>query len=128
MSAAAGNANAFPFKGTRQRQYLFQLEATLTTAGAVNVTTSSDPGMTITKNGGTTGQYDLAYPASPGNVHILMEFFSPAGTIAQNYIKAISETAGTASVICSAPNGTAAYGASGDKIYVDIIIDAEKST
>ena len=122
MSTVVRHANAFPVRSSRREQILFQIEAVIGGSGAVSSSTVSDPGCSIAKNA-TTGQYDLTYPASPANVHIWVEFYSPANTVSQNNIKAISETAGTASILCLGPTGSAAYPASSDKIYIDIIAD-----
>lgn len=105
----------------------FFLAVTLTTAGAVLSNDSqSDQALTIVKNGGTTGQYDLTFPATPGEVYLDITFISPANTISQWSIKTISQGAGTASIILYGPTGTAAYGASGDRILTQFTIDARK--
>lgn len=99
-----------------------RIRATLTTAGAVlttSATVSSDPGITLTKTG-TTGAYALVYPISPVDVTIDPTIISAAATIGQMTITAQSASAGTATLLFSAPNGTAAYGASGDIIILDM--------
>lgn len=121
MSAVAGNANLYPPKSATENDTTFSGQFTLTTAGAVAASPLvDDPVITLTKSG-TTGQYDLVFPAFPGAVQIeVTEIYSPLGTIGQWYTKARSSTAGTASIIFSNPAGTAAYGASGDIISVAV--------
>ena len=134
MSTYAADANAQgPIDTTKPWLRHFRMTAVLTTAGAVLAPTTgqdgaSDPGVTLAKDAGTTGEYDLTYPASPGYVAIYASIRSPLGTIGQMYVRVQSDSAGTASLIFSNPAGTAAYGASGDIIILDLFAECRPKT
>ena len=127
MTAAAGDISRFHmWSGTQDRVRLFA-HVVLTTAGAVDTTNSvyDDPAIVFLKDGGTTGLYTWVAPKAPKVKTDVFSVYSPAATVGQGYIKAISPTAGTGSVILSTPAGTAAYGASGDYFDVEFVFDTK---
>jgi hypothetical protein len=133
VSTYAADAQASPFYTTKPWLRHFRLTAILGASGAVVAPTTgqdggSDSALTLTKDGGTTGQYGLTFPASPGYVGVHASIYSPAQTIGQMAITARNNGAGTASLMFSSKAGTNAYGASGDEIVLDIFIEARPKT
>lgn len=122
MSANVADAQLYPKRTTERDSIEFKAKAVIGASGAVSSQVVSDSGVSIAKNA-TTGQYDLTFPASPGDVYIYVQFYSPAGTVSDFYIKALTESSGTASIICLTPAGAASYPASSDRIYVKIDAD-----
>jgi hypothetical protein len=133
VSAYAADAQAWPFRTTKANVIHFRMTAILGAAGVVVAATtgqdgSSDPGITLAKNGGVTGQYDIVMPATPGYFSVHASIYSPAQTIGQMAIVARNNGAGTASLMFSSKSGTNAYGASGDEIVLDLFIETRPKT
>ena len=132
MSTYAADAQAWPSRTTKANLTHFRMTAVLTTAGAVLAPTTgqdgpSDPGITLTKSG-TTGQYDLTFPQSPGYVGIYASIYSPAQAIGQMAVFLRNYAAGTASLMFSTKAGVNAYGASGDEIVLDMWFETRPKT
>jgi len=131
MSNAQSDMQVAPMRSGVGGLVHSRVRATLGAVGVVLTTSAtipSDPGIVLTKTG-TTGAYSLAYPPSPGDVSIIVTVISPLGTICSNtYLSAQNAGAGTATIVFSAPNGTAAYGASGDIIIIDMFGQAYSAT
>ncbi len=135
MSATAADAPAAgPLRTTSDREpKQFELSVIATAAGAIVATAlkQSDVTLSITKNGGTTGQYDIVFPPGPGitgaNARVMLDImvYSPAATVAGWYVKAKSISAGTMSIIFLTPAGAAAYLASGDELDLIFNIDTK---
>jgi len=133
MSTSAADAQASEMQSTIAWLKHFRMTAVLGAAGVVSAPTTgqdgaSDPGVTMVKDGGTTGEYDLTFPQSPGYVSILATIVSPASTIGQMRVRVKNDAAGTASVIFATAAGTAAYGASGDVITLDFFAETRVKT
>lgn len=133
MSTYAADMQVSPLRTSKANLYHSRITAVLTAAGAVLAPTTgqdgaSDPGITFAKNGGTTGQYDMTFPASPGYVAFEVSIYSPAQTIGQCALTARNYSAGTASLMFSTKAGVNAYGASGDEIIVDVWSETRPKT
>jgi hypothetical protein len=133
VSTYAADAQVSLLRTSKANLYHFRITAVLGAAGVVVAPTTgqdgaSDPGVTLTKNGGATGQYDLTYPASPGYVAIDVAIYSPAQTIGQFAITARNYAAGTASIMFSSKAGANAYGASGDELIIDLFAETRPKT
>jgi len=133
MSTYAADAQTSPLVTTKPWLRHFRFTAVLGAAGAVVAATTgqdgaSDPGVTLAKDGGTTGQYLLTFPQSPGYISVVASIYSPAQTIGQMALVARNYAAGTASLMFSSKSGTNAYGASGDEIILDLWAEARPKT
>jgi len=133
MTEYAADASASNLDTTKAWLRHFRFTAVLGAAGVVVAATTgqdggSDAALTMAKDAGTTGEYDITFPKSPGYVSILATVCSPLGTIGQMYVRVINNAAGTASLIFSTPAGVAAYGASGDIIILDFFIECRPKT
>jgi hypothetical protein len=89
---------------------------TATTAGAIGTTSAPGADFTCTKDGGTTGGYDLTFTPCI-DIDLLFAVRSAAATVNTVVVTALDAAAGTASILCS-KGGTAAYLASGDVLTV----------
>lgn len=135
MSATAADAPAAgPLRTTSDREpKRFDLSVSATAAGAITATAlkQSDTNLSIVKNAGTTGQYDLTFPPAPGvtgaNCRVIldMSIYSPASTVTQWRITARNFSAGTMSIVFSGKTGTDAYLASGDELDMTFDIDTK---
>lgn len=121
-TAAAVNARQ-AYDAKRQVVHM-HLEADIGASGAITVdSTETDSGVSVSKN--TTGVYDITYPACL-NASIVAQLL-PTGTpdLAQFVLAAKSATAGTAQVQHVAAGGSVANPANGDKLIVDLWLNAK---
>lgn len=111
----------YPKRTTTRGEVTARAKYTATTAGAIVTSGAGAPvapsaDFSCTKDGGTTGAYDLTFPAC-ADIDLQFDIVSPAGTVNTCVITAKDANAGTASILL-ASGATAAYLASGDIIVV----------
>ncbi len=94
-------------------------EINIGATGAVGTQVFGPPGVTFTRTG--TGTYTVVYPAALGMSIIPFVAKSAAPTVFDCSVTAKSATAGTATIVFAAANGTATDPANGDIIGLILI-------
>jgi hypothetical protein len=122
MTDVSGNVSSYPAKSARRERTSFAAVITIGAAGAVGAQDVDDPGMVLTKNGGT-GDYTLAFPLAPRGFIRALYVVSAAGTIKGVGVISFDPTAGALNFITHAGEATATNPASGDKVHVELGLD-----
>jgi hypothetical protein len=122
--------SGFPVRSLLENMVLYRVTIPITTAGATDTLLDAPNGVTATL--GATGVYAIAgLPPCPSattsrsKASFMFQLQSAAATVTEVTIStAHSTSAGTISITCSKA-GTAATPASGDKIYMWILMERE---
>lgn len=123
MTTIAGNIAAqYTKKAAHQERLDISADVSIGASGAIGTTQADDPGVTLTKNGGT-GDYTLAFPTAPKGRITSIYVVSAAGTIKGLGVVSFDPTAGTLNFITHNGGGTATNPASGDVIHVGLSLD-----
>lgn len=123
MTAIAANAlQKYELLAATRDTLMFRGKFTVGASGAINASPIvDDPQLTLTKNGGGNGWYDLTFPQG-FEVDIIVSLYSPAKTVATSTITAYSSTAGTALFKVTNAAGTDTNPASSDEIRVQVYV------
>lgn len=121
MTDVAGDLPDWPLLSAKRDRVVICAEQTLGASGAIGALVTDDPGVVLTK--GATGIYTMVFPkAVRANIQVTLK--SAAGTIKTVWFHAaINAAAGTAGFTTGNGGGTAADGASGDVIYLELLLD-----
>lgn len=126
MTAVAGDMPVYPVKSAKRDRVIVCAEQTLGASGAIGALVTDDPAVVLTK--GATGIYTMVFPKAP-RVNIQITLKSAAGTIKTVWFHAaIDAAAGTAGFTTGNGGGTAADGASGDVIYLELLLDTRSDS
>src|SRR5512146_2075767 len=88
----------YPKRTTTRGEVTARAKYTATTAGAIGTTSAPSADFSCTKDSGTTGAYDLTFPAC-ADIDLQFDIVSPAGTVNTCVITAKDANAGTASIL-----------------------------
>lgn len=121
MTAVSGDMSVYPLLSAKRSRVVICVEQTLGASGAIGALVTDDNGVVLTK--GATGIYTMVFPkAIRANIQITLK--SVAGTIKTVWFHAaIDAAAGTAAFTTGNGGGTAADAASGDVLYLELLLD-----
>lgn len=120
MTAVAGDMPSWPLESAKRDRVVICVEQTLGASGAIGALVTDDNGVVLTK--GATGVYTMVFPkAIRANIQIMIK--SAAGTLKTVWITAIDAVAGTAGFTTGNGGGTAADGAAGDILFLELLLD-----
>jgi hypothetical protein len=123
MTTIAGNIAAQNVKKTAKSERMdLHGHCPIGASGAVGTIVADDPGITLTKNGGT-GDYTLAFPTAPVGRILTLYVVSPAATIKTVWTLSFDATTGAWNFITGNGGGTATNPASGDVIHFAVSLD-----
>jgi hypothetical protein len=125
MATVIGETYPYPLESAHRRRIEFEMSFLVGAAGAVGTITSDDPGVTVAH--GSAGVYNLTFPAgADANGQLDGSPVSAAGTVTGFSINAFAPNLGTAQITCRASGGAATDPANGDRVMIQIFMNARR--